>query len=293
VALSIAGDAFKQFDRLSFVTRRPARAGLGGEHRSRRPSPSTEFVDYRPYQPGDDLRRVDWNVYARLGSLQVKVTEGRERLEVVLLLDCSSSMDNGASSKLEFAAQLIAALAYIGVARTEAVRILCLDSRRPSTAFGPFGRRSRMPELVSSLSRLAPVGAVDLNAALEVCIEAGTRPTLVVLVSDLMKPGGVADGLEALRARVPDLAVVHVVSPEEMNPRLSGEVELFDSESAEVLELGISLETLGAYRARFAAWLEERATECRARGIRYVRVGTERPLAAVVLDDLRRGGVLR
>src|SRR2546423_8727113 len=96
VALPISIDTFSRFGRLSFVTRRPARAGLGGEHRSRRPSPSTEFVDYRPYQPGDDLRRVDWNVYARLGSLQVKVTEGRERLEVVLLLDCSSSMVNGA-----------------------------------------------------------------------------------------------------------------------------------------------------------------------------------------------------
>src|SRR5438309_2293091 len=158
MALTIGADAFKQFGRLSFVTHRPARAGLGGEHRSRRPSPSTEFVEYRPYQPGDDLRRVDWNVYARLGSLQVKVTEGRERLEVVLLLDCSSSMDDGAPSKLEFAAQLIAALTYIGVARTEAVRVVCLESRRPSTAFGPLGRRSRMPELVASLSRLAPVG---------------------------------------------------------------------------------------------------------------------------------------
>jgi uncharacterized protein (DUF58 family) len=293
VALSITSDAFKQFDRLSFVTRRPARAGLGGEHRSRRPSPSTEFVDYRPYQPGDDLRRVDWNVYARLGSLQVKVTEGRERLELVLLLDCSSSMDDGTPSKLEFAAQLTAALAYVGVARTEAVRIVCLGGRRPATSFGPLGRRSRMPELIAGLSRLAPVGAVDLNAAMDGCLEAGTRPTLVVLVSDLMKPGGVAGGLEALRARVADLVVVHVVSPEESNPRLSGEVELFDAESGDVLELGISLETLAAYRARFAAWLEERAAECRTRGIRYVRVGTEHPLASVVLDDLRSGGVLR
>src|SRR5438874_10088749 len=119
MALTIAADAFKQFDRLSFVVRRPARAGLGGEHRSRRPSPSTDFVDYRPYQPGDDFRQIDWNVYGRLGSLQVKVTEGRERLDVVLVLDCSSSMAFGEPvRKIEYAAQLAAALGSVALARS-------------------------------------------------------------------------------------------------------------------------------------------------------------------------------
>lgn len=293
MAPRIASDAFKLFDRLSFVTRRAARAGLGGEHRSKRPSPSTEFIDYRPYQPGDDFRRVDWNVYGRLGSLQVKVTDGRERLEVVLVLDCSSSMDSGTPSKLDFAAQVVAGLAYVGIARADAVRILCLGDRKSSSSFGPPGRRSRIPQVIAGLGRLVPVGALDLNTALETCLGAGSRPTLVVLVSDLLRPGGVADGLQALQGRVADVVVVHVVSLEEMDPRLSGEVELIDAETNEAIELGVSLETLAAYRARFAGWLEERAAECRTRGIRYVRVATDRPLASVVLDDLRRAGVLR
>ena len=293
MALSIARDGFKLFDRLSFVTRRGARGGLGGEHRSRRPSPSTEFIDYRPYQPGDDFRRVDWNVYGRLGSLQVKVTEGRERLDVVLVLDCSSSMDTGTPSKLEFAGQVVAGLAYVGMARADSVRIVCLGDPAPSSSFGPFGRKSRMPELISRLSRLAPVGAMDLNSALETCLDRGSRPRLVVLVSDLLRPGGVGGGLEALQMRAADLALVHVVSPDEMDPRLSGEVELIDAEGADAIELGVSLETLAAYRARFADWLEQRAAECRGRGIRYARVVTDRPLANVLLDDLRRAGVLR
>jgi len=87
--------------------------------------------------------------------------------------------------------------------------------------------------------------------------------------------------------------MLHVVSPEEMEPRLSGELELVDAETNEVLELGVSLETLAAYRDRFAAWLDERENECRTRGIRYVRVRTDRPVTSVILDDLRRGGVLR
>jgi hypothetical protein len=87
--------------------------------------------------------------------------------------------------------------------------------------------------------------------------------------------------------------VIHVVSPQELVPGHNGELELIDIESGEALELGVSLETLAAYRARFSAWLAERASECRTRGIRYAQVRTDRPLAAVVLDDLRRAGVLR
>jgi uncharacterized protein (DUF58 family) len=293
VVLSISSDGFRQFDRLSFVTRRTARLGLGGEHRSRRPSPSTEFIDYRPYHPGDDLRRVDWNVYGRLGTLQVKVTEGRERLDVVLVLDCSSSMASGTPDKLAFAAQLIASLAYIGMARADSVRIVCLTERTPFVGFGPFGRRSRMPELVRQLSQIAPAGRVDVGSGLTGCLPEKSHQPLVVIISDLLTPGGIRDAIESLQARQADMVVVHVVSPEELDPDLSGEVELVDVETSDVLELGVSLETLAAYRTRFANWLEQRAAECQARGVRYLRVHTDRPPTSVVLDDLRRCGVLR
>lgn len=291
--LSIPTETFGRFERLAFVSRRSARAGLGGEHRSSRPSPSTDFVDFRPYQAGDDFRSVDWNVYGRLGTLQVKVTEGRERLDVVLVLDCSSSMNYGTPDKLEFGAQLVAALGYIGLARSDSVRIVCLTQQADARGFGPFGRRSRMPHIVSELARIAPAGALDLNVGLAGCLQASNPQTLVVVVSDLLSPAGVAGGLEAVQARRADAVVVHVVSAEEEDPRVSGEVELVDAETHELLELGVSLTTLAAYRARFAAWLAEREAECTGRGIRYVRVRTDRPLASVVLDDLRRGGVLR
>jgi uncharacterized protein (DUF58 family) len=291
----IPQDAFRQLDRLSFVGRRPARAGTGGEHVSRRPAPSTDFVDYRPYVPGDDFRRIDWNVYGRLGSLHVKVTEGRERLDVLLVLDCSSSMDYGEPDKLDFATQLVAALAYVGASRADAVRIACLSPAQPEDwRSGPFSRRARVPELVRQLSTLAPAGLVDLNAGLEASLPPGlSANTLVVVVSDLLTPHGVSAGLDALRPRVADVAVIHVISPEEMDPSLSGEVELFDAESGAALELGVSLETLAAYRRRMGEWLAARETDCLRRGMRYVRVQTNRPVTSVVLDDLRRGGLVR
>ncbi len=252
-------------------------------------------MDYRPYYPGDDFRRVDWNVYGRLGSLQVKLTEGREQLHVVLVLDCSSSMAYGSikPDKLEYAAQLVAALGYVGMVRSDLVRIACLTDAPTPLGFGPFRRRARMPQLVSELSRIAPAGLVDLNSGLSGCLGSTPAQPMVIIVSDLLALPGIARGLDALRAMQADVVVVHVVSPEEMDPRLSGNLELVDAETSEVLQIGVSLETLAAYRTRFAAWLAERETECSQRGMRYVRVCTDRPLARVVLDDLRRARVLR
>jgi uncharacterized protein (DUF58 family) len=299
VALAISTESFARFERLSFVARRDTRAGLGGEHRSRRPSPSTDFVDFRPYQPGDDFRRVDWNAYGRLGTLHVKLTEGRERLDVVLVLDCSSSMASGAPDKLQFGAQLVAALASIGMARSDAVRIVCLTP--PGAApeqpgrfrFGPFSRRGRLPDVVTALQRLAPTGLVDLNDSLAGCLPEPLRQPLVVVVSDLMMPEGVAAGLSALQTRRADVAVIHVVSADELRPDLSGELELVDSETNQVLELGVSQDTLRAYRARFDGWLQEREADCTTRGLRYARVVTDRPLSSVIMDDLRQASLLR
>jgi uncharacterized protein (DUF58 family) len=294
MALSIATETFGRFERLAFVGHRPARAGPGGEHRSRRPSPSPDFIDYRPYQPGDDFRRVDWNVYGRLGTLQVKVTEGRQQLDVVLVLDCSSSMAYGQPDKLAFATQLVAALAHIGTSRVDTVRIVALvPTSSPTQAFGPFARRKMMPDVVRALSAIAPAGLVDLNAALAACLTDSVRQPLVVVVSDLLSPGGAAAGLNALQVARADVVVVHVVSPDELSPIVSGEVELVDAETNQVLELGVSLATLAAYKERFATWLGDREADCTARNMRYARVQTDRPLASVVLDDLRRVGLLR
>jgi len=207
------------------------------------------------------------------------------------VLDCSGSMDYGAPDKLAFATQLVAALAYIGAARADAVRIAYLG--QPAAPAHAFARR-QIPDLVRQLAQLAPAGLLDLNATLAGAVSA--RPnssTLAVVVSDLLSPDGAARGLDTLRTRVGDVAVIHVVSPQELDPSVSGEVDLVDAESGETLELGVSLDTLSAYRARINAWLDERAEDCLRRGLRYVRVRTDRPLPSIVLDDLRQGGLLK
>ena len=288
--VAIPTAALTRFERLSFVTRGPARGGLGGEHRSRRPSPSTDFVDYRPYHPGDDFRRVDWNVYGRLGSLQVKVTEGRERLDVMLVVDCSASMDFGKPDKLAFAAQVAAGLGWVGLARADQLTLATLGERGVSS-IGPLHGRARLGEVVQFLSAVAGQGRLNLEFDLAQALPVRGTPSLVLVVSDLMTPRGIGAALDRLSGV--DVVVLHVVSPDELDPRVGGDIELQDAETGAVLEFGASLHTLAAYRARFAEWLEQQHDDCVARGMRYVRLRTDRELDGVMLDDLRRAGVLR
>jgi uncharacterized protein (DUF58 family) len=291
VPVAIPTQSLARFERLSFVSRLPAHAGLGGEHRSRRRAPSTEFIEHRSYYPGDDFRRIDWNVYGRLGSLQVRVTEGRERLELVLALDCSASMAWGEPDKLAFATRTIAALAYIGLGRYDAVRLVHLGTHEER--LGPLRGRRRFGEVVSFLSRVGSQGRLDLSRQVSACVPSQAQQALVVLVSDLLTPEGVTDGLDTLLRQGVDVVVLHVLSPQELDPHLLGELELLDAETNARLEIGLSLAVLGQYRRRFAGWLDRQARVCHERGLRYVRLQTDRPLESVILDDLRRGNVLR
>ena len=293
MAQLIATETFGRFERLSLVSRRAAQDGLGGEHRSRRRAPSTEFVDYRPYQPGVDFRRVDWNVYGRLGTLQVKLTEARERLDVVLVLDCSASMACGEPSKLALGASVVASLAYVALGRSDTLHVVALRKGAPAVLAGPLRGRTRFAEVLQTLSSQPAADELSLNAAFADCLPGGGGQRLVVLVSDLLTPDGIDGGLDALLAKRTDVVVVHVFSPQEVNPRLTGEVELVDAETGDREELGASLATLDAYRARYAEWLSEQERACTSRGLRYVRVASDRPVTSVMLDDLRRAEVVR
>lgn len=287
-----------QFDRLALITRRPATAGPGGEHRSRLRTPAIDFFDHRAYQVGDDPRWIDWNVYGRLGTLQVKVTEAEERLHLFLVLDCSASMDWGEPSKLDSAVEAIAALAYVGLRQAAVVRIVCLGQQL--RALGPITGRTQFPEVIRFLTSVEPDGQVALAEELSripATLPRGAHPTqpLVVLVSDLLvaDPGSLGDAFDALLREGADLAVIHVLSPQEEAPDPLGEVELVDAETGEVLDVGLNLAAVAAYRDRLANWLGDIERLCAQRGLRYARVRTDRSIQSLLIEDLRRAQLLR
>jgi uncharacterized protein (DUF58 family) len=297
-AAGLSAFHWHQFDRLHLVSRRPASAGPGGEHRSRLRTPAIDFFDHRAYQVGDDPRWIDWNVYGRLGSLQVKVTQAEERLHLFLVLDCSASMDWGEPSKLQRAVEVVAGLTYIGLRQAAVIRILCLGEQ-PRT-LGPVTGRTRFPDVLRFLAATDPGGRVGLAedvARIPAVLPRGTHPfqPLVVLVSDLLvkEPSDLGRAFDALLGEGADVAVIHVLSPQEECPEPLGEVELVDAETGEILPIGLTLEAVTAYRQRLLAWLAQIDRLCDQRDLRYARVRTDRPLDWLLIEDLRRAQLVR
>jgi uncharacterized protein (DUF58 family) len=279
-----------RLDRVVLEQRRAASGGLGGDHRSRARAASTDFVDHRAYAPGDDFRQIDWHAYGRLEQLYVRQTEARERLPMLLLLDCSASMGSGDPSKFDLARQLAAVLGYVGLARYDRVTIVPLGDR-PSM-LRPLQGRQRFAELLAALDRLEPAGSLRFDLLTDDPRLRGGRGQ-AVLLSDMLHPDGYLAGLTALQAGGLAPAVVQVLSRQELEPDQDGDLELIDVESGERVLVGLSPTAAATYLRRLEAWCEGVAQSCAARRLRYIRVVSDQPLDRLALFDFRQAGLLR
>lgn len=281
-----SSDFLAQLERLSLASRRSFRGRVKGERRSPRKGQSVEFSDYRAYGVGDDLRYVDWNIYARTDRLHVKLFVDEEDLCLHLLLDASASMGFGRPSKLDYGVRLAAALGFIGLVNLERVGVGILREQ-VAEGWAPVRGRNQFLPLASFLSSVHPDGGTTLNAGLVNYAARGREPGIAVVLSDFLDPGGYEMGLRALLERRFDIHVIHVLDPSEMNPDFGGDLRLVDSETGEVRELTIDGDALRTYRDRLHRFLEGLEGFCRAQEIGYHRVVTDAPAESVVLSHLR------
>jgi uncharacterized protein (DUF58 family) len=281
----------RQLERLLLLLRSPVRGGLKGGRRSVKRGQSVEFADYRDYTLGDDLRPLDWNVYARLEKLFVKLFVEEEDVTITLLLDASASMATGRPEKLLFAKRAAAALGYIGRASEDRIAVSALGGRasRRQTALRGSGRVFR---LLSNLSAIQPaIGPTDLVAAARHAAAQLHGRGVVVLMSDLLDPA--ADRvIRELAATRSELIILHILSPDELDPQLEGDLRLVDTETGNGVDITADLATLDAYRSRLAAWKESFADLAARRRASYVDLSSDVPLNDLIFAELRRRRVL-
>ena len=283
----------RKLEQLALVAQRVQAGRIKGERRSKQRGSSVEFADYRDYSRGDDLRRVDWNIYARLNRPTIKLLEDEEDLAVHLLLDASASMEWGADeyNKWRYGLRLTGALGQIGLNTGDqvTVQILAGDGQR----FGPVRGRGRAFQLFDWLGGRPAAGMTDLNADLADYAGRGARPGLALLISDLMHPAGFQSGVTALLSRGHQVGILHLLSPDEMEPPLGGDLRLVDVESGATQEVTIDRPLRRLYRQRLDEWQEQNRTWCRGRGVHYVPVSTAQPWEQLVLQTLRMQGLLK
>lgn len=289
---TVFDEAFlRQLERLLLLMRSPVRGGLKGGRRSIKRGQSVEFADYREYALGDDLRQLDWNVYARLEKLFVKLFVEEEDVTITLLIDASASMASGHPEKLLFAKRAAAALGYIGLASEDRVTVSALSGRiaRRRAALRGSGRVFR---LLADLSAIAPAeGSTDLLAAARPAAAQLHGRGVVILLSDLLDPA--ADRvIRELAATGSELIILHVLSPDELDPRLEGDLRLVDVETGERVDITADLATIDAYRRRLADWKTAFADLAAKRRASYVDLASDVNLADLMFAELRRRRVL-
>ena len=289
---TVFDEAFlRQLERLMLLMKSPVRGGLKGGRRSVKRGQSVEFADYRDYTPGDDLRQLDWNVYARLERLFVKLFIEEEDITVTLLVDTSASMASGHPAKLLFAKRAAAALGYIALASEDRVAVSALAGRASRRRASMRGS-GRIFRLLSDLSAIEPAdGPTDLVAAARHAAAQLHGRGVVVLVSDLLDPA--ADRIiRELAATGSELIVLHVLSPDELDPPLDGDLRLVDVETGEGLDVTVDLATIDAYKTRLGAWKAGFADLAAKRRASYVDLASDANLADLMFAELRRRQVL-
>ncbi len=219
----------RKLDTLALVSRRVLAGRLRAERRTRRSGSGVEFADHREYQPGDDFRSLDWNVYQRFERLLVRLYEEEEDLAIYFILDTSASM--GLSpAKLRYAKRVCAALAYVGLANLDRVTVVTTTDRvlfrMPETR-----GKARIFKVFRFLAAVHAGGKTDLGDALRTFVASHKRRGMAVVISDLYDPAGFERGINVLRYNKFDPVVVHIVDPADAHPRLVGDVLVYDCET--------------------------------------------------------------
>lgn len=281
-----------KLEQLELVSRKIFVGRMKGERKSRRRGSSVEFAEHRNYAVGDDLRHIDWNVYGRLDRLFLKLFLEEEDLHVYTMLDTSLSMDFGTPTKLRYGKQVAAALSFIGLVNHDRVLLDTFSARLEQGLHGIRGR-SQMWRVVQYLDRLQPTGTSDLTAAAREFAIRHSGKGVVVVVSDFLDKRGYQEALRYLLARNMDIYVVHVLSQEEVNPELVGDLRLVDAEDGDFAEITMSAPLLKRYKDTLNAFVGGIKEWCTTRGITYIFTTNQFPFDKLILNYLRERGLVK
>ena len=281
----------KQIARLQIRSENVFRGKFKGERRSLNRGASVEFADYRTYELGDDLRYIDWNVYARLDRLFLKLFNAEEDLPICILIDNSTSMDFGRPTKLECAKRIAAALSYISLISFDRVSVYTFSDQLKPIVSLMYGK-AQFPKVSQAIEGIAGGGETHLTACLQRFVTETKGAGVGIIISDFWDMNGYEIGIKQLLSRNLDLTLIHLLSEEETHPQLSGELQLADAETGQSKEITVNEGALLGYTERLNAFCVNLKRYCLNRGVTYIRMSHQTPIEQFVLRDLRRSGFI-
>lgn len=268
------------------------RGGHKGERRSQRLGSSLEFSDYRLYSPGDDLRQIDWNTYARTSKFYIKRFLDEQELPVSIYLDCTKSMGI-AKEKWLRAKQLAAACTFLALANSDRLKFTAIAS--PSNSYPDTKGKAMINHVMDCIDQTAV--ATDEQRFGQQLLQAsrsGRKGALTILISDFLDdPDDLFSALKQMQARHQQVLLLQVVLPEEINPDYIGDLQLIDIETTREREVSMSQKVLHQYKQLFQNHTNQIKSFCQKRGMEFISCPTSQSVEETIFSSLMQKGWLR
>ena len=272
--------------RLELTARRVVEGFLSGMHRSPYFGQSIEFLQHRQYTRGDEIRHIDWKVYARQDRLHIKQYEEETNLRLTLMIDRSGSMAYGKdeSNKFDYAASIAASLAYLALRQKDATGLITFD-QNVGASVPPKSNQQQLTRILSLLDKVGADGRTDLGKVAKEVAQSIPRRGLIVIVSDLLGVDSLVEGLRVLRQRGHDVALFHLLHDDELNFEFSGATRFECLENEDFLNCNPRALREG-YLEALNEFLAKTKRACGRLSIDYMQVKTSEPLDAVLAKFL-------
>ncbi len=289
---------FSRLETLSLNLKSNLAGYFGGKHLVNSYGQTVEFADFREYQLGDDIRRIDWNLYSRFEKFFLKLFTDERQMQIQIFLDCSASMGKDDPNKAAYALGAAAALGFLAVHNMDKVTFNIMKGEKTSNPFGTIIGKNSYFRAVSQLEEVTFDGEADIEKCVASCPDTSANNGLSVIISDFMTDSDWKKAVDYLRYKHRQVLLVQVLTPDELGPAYDGRVTLIDSESEGVddtsknMRIRITRAEQKAYEAALKDFKQDMRTFCAKRDVDYVSVSTDQPIEKVLFGELLKVGVI-
>ncbi len=270
---------------------------FGGNHKATTYGNTVEFADFREYTPGDDIRRIDWNLYSRFDKYFIRLFVDERQMHNQIIVDASASMDDG-MEKARYALQTAAALGYLSVQQMDRTSIKLIQGNSLVSVGGTISGKESFYGVVNEFDRIRFQGSADIGEAMKNNPDIGYDDGLTILVSDFFTESDWKQAVDYLLYRKREVLLVQILTPQEANPDYFGRIQLVDAEAASIedhrnMRMRITKGAYQAYLEALADYLADMKAFCRSRNVAYITVNTGNPIETELLHHLYETEAIR
>lgn len=295
---SILNDAFfSRLETLALELRADLGGFFGGKHLVKTYGQTVEFADYREYMLGDDIRRIDWNLYSRFEKFFLKLFTDERQMHTQIYIDCSASMGKNVPEKADYAVACAAALGYLSVHNMDKVSFKLLKGDVAEDNFGTLVGKRAFFNAITELETLEFDGETDLYRAVTSSENIGNNDGLAVIISDFFTDSDWKKAVDFLCYKKKQVLLIQVMTPEEIDPSYMGRVNLIDSEAEGLedkknLKIRINRANLMAYEEALRDMQADMRSFCASREASFITVSTAEPIEKMLFKELLKVGIM-